>query len=386
MRVLWVNEAADFIGGCEQYIFNTVRLLREHDVHSSLLYDCRQNLSVDFVKPFDHAFPMVDIKTQVAEIKPDLIYVHRLSGRKIVEELRQTGVPTVRFFHDTKLFCPREHRYTTIGLHTCHKPMGMRCYVPCLGVINRRNNRLGVGITPVRMLRAEIDANGKLEAFVVASEYMASLISEHGLSRNRIHVIPLYSIPPPGTPSVSREPNLFLFAGQLVRSKGLDILLRALASTLHTSALYIVGRGRQEHMFRELARTLELDGRVTFLGQVSGEELSRLYDRATCLVLPARQPESFGLVGPEAMSHGTPVIATNIGGAVSWLENGKTGIAVPPNNVQALAKAMDRIADDLSLRKMMGENARRSYQERFMPERHIQALMGLFGSLAAKGV
>ena len=99
MRVLWVNEAADFVGGCEQYIFNTARLLHDHGVRSSLLYDCQNRLSPDFVKPFEQAFPMVDIRTQVAEIKPDLIYVHRLSGRRIVEELRETRVPAARFFH-----------------------------------------------------------------------------------------------------------------------------------------------------------------------------------------------------------------------------------------------------------------------------------------------
>lgn len=385
MRVLWVNEAADFVGGCEQYIFNTARLLQDHGVQSSLLYDCRQPFSTDFVKPFDQAFPMVDISVQVADINPDLIYVHRLSGRKVIEDLRNTGVPTVRFFHDTKLFCPREHRYTPFRHRTCNRPMGWRCY-PCLGFINRSDSWPGISLNLVSRLRNEIQANRGLDAYVVASDYMATLLGEHGISLSRTHIIPLYAQPPDDEEPVAREKDLFLFVGQLVRSKGIDTLLRAMTLTKRPCSLCIVGQGRQEQMFRALANNLGLDGRVRFLGKVQQEALSSWYWKATCVVLPVRQPESFALVGPEAMSRGTPVIATNIGGINTWLENGRTGLTVHPNDPRALAQAMDTITSEIDLRDSMGKNARRRYEERFKPERHVHALLDVFGLLVGKGV
>ena len=386
MRVLWINEAADFVGGCEQYIHNTVRLLGEQGVRSTLLYDCRDNpFSTEFVDPFDQAFPLVDVKAQVEEIKPDLIYVHRLSGRKTIAELRDTGVPIVRFFHDTKLFCPREHRYTTFRHKTCHKPMGMRCYFPCLGVVNRSDGPLGVRLNPVRTLRREIEANKGLDAIVVASDYMADLLAEHGLSRDRTRVIPLYSLRPEETPSAVREPGLFLFAGQLIRSKGVDTLLHAMTRTKHPCRLVLAGQGRQEEMFRSMANSLGLGERVKFLGQISDEKLSAWYRKVSCVVLPARQPESFALVGPEAMSHGTPVIATNVGGVGTWLEDGETGIAVPSNDPEALANAMDRISGGNGLCETLGQNARKRYNDLFWPERHIQALLHFFEELIGTG-
>jgi len=385
MRVLWVNEAAEFVGGCEQYIFNTARLLHDHDVQSSLLYDCRQPFSTDFVKPFDQAFPMVDIGAQVADIKPDLVYIHRLSGRRTIDDLRKTGVPAIRFFHDTKPFCPREHRYTPFRHRTCNSPMGWRCY-PCLGFINRSDSWPGVLLNPVSRMHGEIDANRGLDGFVVASDYMAMLLGEHGISTSRTHVIPLYAQPPEDEAPVSREKDLFLFVGQLVRSKGIDTLLRAMTLTKHPCSLCIVGHGRQEQMFRVLAKRLGLDGRVRFLGKVQHEALSSWYRKATCVVLPVRQPESFALVGPEAMSRGTPVIATNIGGINTWLENGKTGLTVRPNDPRALAQAMDTITSESELRDTMGEHARRRYEERFMPERHVHALLKVFGLFVGKGV
>jgi glycosyltransferase involved in cell wall biosynthesis len=386
MRVLWVNEAADFIGGCEQYIFNTVRLLREQGICSTLLYDCKQNrFSIDFIKPFDQAFPLVNVKTQVAEIKPDVVYIHRLSGSRIIGELKETGIPVARFFHDTKLTCPREHRYTTLRHTTCTKTMGMRCYFPCMGVINRSDRPLGVRLNPVRALRRELDVNKGLDAYVVASDYMADLLVEHGLSRDRIRLIPLYSLPPADIQSATRQPDLFMFAGQLIRSKGLDTLLHAVARTKHPCRLVIAGLGRQEEIFRGMVRRLGMEARVSFLGRIPHEELCKWYCKAVCVVLPVRQPESFALVGPEAMSYGTPVIATDIGGVGMWLESGKTGIAVPPNDPKALAQAMDQIASGDGLRETIRQNARRQYDAFFRPDRHIQALLRFFEELVVKG-
>jgi glycosyltransferase involved in cell wall biosynthesis len=383
MRVLWINEAADFVGGCEQYIYNTVGLLRGHGVRSSLLYDCRQpRFSTDFVEPFDQAFPLVDVRAQVADIAPDLIYVHRLTGRETIIGLCDAGVPAARFFHDYQLFCPREHRYSVLGLRTCRKPIGLRCYFPCLGVVNRTDARLGFRLNRVGKLRAAIRANRELDAFVVGSRYMAGLIAAHGFDPKRTHVLPLYSLPPGDIPPAARQPGLFLFAGQLIRSKGVDTLLHAMARTTHPCRLVIAGQGRQEGMFRGMADTLGVEERVTFLGRIPHEELSAWYCKAACVVVPSRYPETFGLIGPEAMRYGAPVIATDVGAIREWLEDGVTGVAVPPNDPDAMARAMDRMLADPVAGAEMGQAGQRKYEEEFRPERHIDALLRFFQTMA----
>ena len=386
MRVLWINEAADFVGGCEQYIYNTVRLLGEQGIRSFLLYDCRDNrFSTDFVQPFDQAFPLVDVKTQVAAIAPDLIYIHRLSGRDIITKLRDTGVPTVRFFHDYQLFCPREHRYSVLGLRTCRKPIGLRCYFPCLGVINRTDTRLGFRLNRVGKLRAAIKANREIDAFVVGSNYMAELIVAHGFDPQRTHAIPLYALPPSNTAPVAREPDLVFFAGQLIRSKGLDTLLHAMALTQHPAKLCVAGKGRQESLFRAMVRELGLGERVSFLGQIPHEELVHWYGKAACVVVPSRYPETFGLIGPEAMRYGAAVIGTAVGAIGEWLEDGVTGLAVPPNDPRAMANAIDQMVGSPQTAVEMGKAGKRRYQEEFVPERHVDRLLALFQTLVSGG-
>lgn len=380
MHVLWVNEAADFVGGCEQYIFNTVRLLRERGVRSTLLYDCCKPFSAGFVEAFDHAFPMLDIPLQLREANPDLIYIHRLAGRKAILPFIGTGYPALRFFHDYQIFCPREHRYRTIGLKTCQKPIGLRCY-PCLGVINRSDTKLGFRFNFVGSLRAAIRENQRLDGYVTGSHYMADLIAAHGFDARRTHVVPLYALPPRAIPEMPREPDLFFFAGQLIRSKGLDTLLHAMAASKRPSRLFIAGQGRQEAMFRALSHDLGLEDRVTFLGQIPHEDLAVWYSRAACVVVPSRYPETFGLIGPEAMRYGAAMIGTAVGAIGEWLEDGVTGLSVKSNDSIGMAQALDYIVENPEKAIEMGRAGKKRYQEQFLPEKHVELLMKLFQTM-----
>ncbi len=383
-QVVWVNELARLKGGCEHYVYHTVRLLKARGIVSTLLYDALQEQAApDMLQWFDQAFPMVELRRQLGDIRADVLYVHRLSNPRATQELLGSGIPSLRFFHDHKLFCLREHKYKTLTHETCTQPIGPRCY-PCLGFLNRGTGRLGIRISTVGSLRREQQINMDFDRYVVGSSYMADHLAAHGFDREKTHVLPLYSLSAEGEKEEVRGDDYLLFAGQLIRGKGLDVLLRALALTRQPARLWVAGTGRQEAMFKQLCDALGLQERVAFLGNVPHAELGAYYRRAACVVFPARQPETFGLIGPEAMSRGTPVIASNAGGITEWLRDGETGLAVPPNQPAALANAIDRLLEDRDLRDTMGKKARVRYEQAFRPEHHVTALMELFDLTASR--
>ncbi len=94
---------------------------------------------------------------------------------------------------------------------------------------------------------------------------------------------------------------------------------------------------------------------------------------------------TWGLVGIEAMAHGTPVIASPLGGIEEWLSHGRTGLCVPPNEPAALAAAIDRLLGDSSLRSQMGANALRTFEERFRPDYHSARLLSVLEAVAGEG-
>jgi glycosyltransferase involved in cell wall biosynthesis len=348
-------------------------------VRSDLLYEDSGRLDPDYIRAFETAGSIHDLGSQTRQLAPDLIYVHRLGDESMLAALKQTDVPVVRFFHDHRLFCLREHKYTAIRRATCTRPTGARCYA-CLGCVTRGPSGRPQ-LRRLRQLEVERGHSLPLEAFVVGSRYMAGHVAEHGFDSSRIHVIPLFVRPPSHVDRVHRSEDLLLFVGQLVRGKGLDLLLRALARSGSEARLYVAGTGRQEHSYQKLAQSLGLNRRVRFLGMVTGDDLSRLYARAACTIVPSRVPETFGLVGPESLSHGTPVIASQVGGMDEWLTDGKTGLSFRSGDVAGLAAAIDRLVSNPRYARRLGGSGRRAYLGSFRPDEHVRKLLTLFTQL-----
>ncbi|WP_224242672.1 glycosyltransferase family 4 protein [Hyalangium gracile] len=387
MRIAWINEFARPTGGAERYVRDTARELAGQGVRSVLLYDVNAtpDPAPSMLTPFEGAFPIVDLGRQLRELAPDVVYVHRLHEHKALEALAASPFPVIRFFHDHRLFCLREHKYTAISKTPCCRTIGAACY-PCLGFVRRSETWPGVQLASLRGLRAEQDQARHHAAFIVGSRYMANHVVAHGFERSRIHVIPLYASAPPRLGAHGqRQEDLLLFIGQLTTGKGLDVLLHALPRTARPCRLIVVGQGRQEVKLRALVQALGLAAQVSFVGWLEPEALSAYYQQASCLVFPTRAPETSGLVGIEAMAHGTPVIASALGGIEEWLSHGRTGLCVPPNEPAALATAIDHLLGDPTLRSQMSQNALRTFEERFRPEHHADRLLAVLEAAAGVG-
>lgn len=162
MKVLWINEKANFHGGAEQYIYNTVKHLNKKEFTSSLLYNPNEVCDDEFLGVFQDSFPMVLIHEQIKQISPDVIYIHQLENIEILEQILALHIPVVRFIHDHKLFCLREHKYTTLGKNTCTAKTGVDCY-KCLGFVNKNENSIfGVDLRSLSHLQKEQAINRKI--------------------------------------------------------------------------------------------------------------------------------------------------------------------------------------------------------------------------------
>jgi len=210
---------------------------------------------------------------------------------------------------------------------------------------------------------------------------MKDHVVAHGFSPAAVRVLPMFAAPPDQGPPATRTPGLLLFVGALLRGKGLDILLDALA-TLPEARLRVVGTGHQQGMFQDQAARLGVADRVEFLGRLPREALEDHYREATCVVVPSREPETFGLVGLEAFRHGTPVVAARVGGTGDWLQDGRTGFAFQSGDAAALAGVLAALLADPGRARGMGLAGRELLVTRFTPARHADALADLLRSVA----
>ncbi len=168
---------------------------------------------------------------------------------------------------------------------------------------------------------------------------------------------------------VKKEPNNILMVGNTEdRKKGVIYLLQAmrmLKDEQFDVKLTIVDRvGDHTKYAPMLVRELGLEDRVTFTGRLSIEELVRHYSAAQVAVT-ASLYEGFGLPCAEAMSCGTPVIATKAGALPEVVNHGRAGLLVPPEDPTALAAAIKQLLSNNSLRQRLGDAGRKRIEEAF---------------------
>jgi glycogen synthase len=149
-----------------------------------------------------------------------------------------------------------------------------------------------------------------------------------------------------------------LYVGRIDPRKGIDLAIQALAELPAESRIEIVGDGDAEHLadLQSLAERIGVRSRVGFHGAEDRSGLQARYAAADVVLFPVRWSEPWGLVPLEAMSVGTPVIATGRGGSGEYLRDGENCLLFDPDGGAApLAAAIRRLASDQELRDRLRE-------------------------------
>jgi glycosyltransferase involved in cell wall biosynthesis len=197
-------------------------------------------------------------------------------------------------------------------------------------------------LAPFRVV--EQTAMRRYRAVIAISQSLSAFTEEVAHVRT-VEVIP-YGLPLGRSTPAERCPNGGLRAlgvGRLTRQKGFEVAIRAFASVqkhFPQAQLTIAGEGEERESLSRLIEEVGLTDSVTLLGE--RHDISALMQKADVLVHPARW-EGFGIVLLEAMSAGLPIVASRVGAIPEVVDDEETGLLVPPEDPQALAKAVLRI-------------------------------------------
>lgn len=239
---------------------------------------------------------------------------------------------------------------------------------------------------------------------VVASNEIErrELVDRYGLAPSRIHVAPCgvdLDLFKPGSREESRQRSgrssderVLLYVGRIEPLKGLDTLLAAAAllrDRVSSLKLLIAGGSRTPDQpteqelarLRGIARALELEGVVEFLGPKSQTELPDLYRAADVCAVPSRY-ESFGMAALESLACGTPVVASRTGGLQSTIRDGRNGYLVTIGDEREFADRLASVTCQPRLARRLGEEAARTAR-RYSWQRVADANLGAYHNLLA---
>ena len=225
-------------------------------------------------------------------------------------------------------------------------------------------------------------------------EQAQKVLRELGLDSHaeRVRVVPLGTDPEQFRPGIdTREVRAryrlngdrwAITVARLEAYKGVDTSLRAVARARAKGmdvGYLVVGVGKKRDAYKKLAQELKIADAVRFVGNVPDGDLAALYNCAALYMGVSRRAdgsrvEGFGVALAEASACGVPVIAGNSGGLPEAVKDGETGLIVEPDNLDAVAEALERLLTDQLLARRLGQAGRKAVETSYNWDRVIRDL------------
>ncbi len=372
-HLLFISRFAGSNGGIEGYQRDMARLLRGNGFTVDFAWLESGRDPEKFLPAFDANMTLDDALRRPDAY--DLVVVHKLFDldklRAVQEHFRHTAL----FVHDHDIYCPRHHYYTPFGRTNCHRRFQtLRCGF-CAFASHPKHWEGGLKAYAKSLFR---DFPKRLEIFkgfpkiAVLSDFMRRNLVLNGFDNDKITIIPpCVELADGKTEPLPKRPIQLLFSGQLIRGKGLDILLEALPKAKADFHLDVMGAGSDLPLLQSIVEKNGLQENVTFLGWISDK--TAVYQQHDVLLMPSRWQEPFGLVGIEAAAHGLPIVAFDLGGIHEYVRNNVNGFLIPEYDVDGFIAAIDRLAADPELLLKMGRESQAVVREKFTPDMTLSA-------------
>lgn len=344
-----LNSNRGFIGGVERLMVNMATVLSEDSWRVFGLFERTAHCDAEFDSAFEEIKiwekdSLGELLLHYKEIGIDLVCIHKTEKETWVRELQEV-FKTVLIVHDHDYYCLRRHKYFPYRRINCHLPFTLPGCSLCSGLLQKQGGKLRL-INAQRHLRLLRQVR-KCDLTFVLSEYMRHNLLQNGWKAASIRLlIPFQDIIENPVKDKNTKP-VILYVGQLIRGKGIDLLIGALAELKTDFECIILGRGNDEAFLRNQVKRLGISDKVDFAG--FSHELHKIYNQADLLVVPSRWQEPFGLVGLEAFAHKVPVVGFDTGGITQWLKHKLNGLAVSAGDQHKLAEAISRIINDPAL-------------------------------------
>jgi glycosyltransferase involved in cell wall biosynthesis len=319
-----------------------------------------------------------DLKAVLREHRPEVVHVHNtfpLLSAAVLYACRDARVPVVATIHNYKLACANGSFFRDGAVcHDCAQGLPFRavlhgCYRESHAATAPVALAMGVHRQAWRSL---------VSAYIFVSASQRDLLRGSGLAPDRVFV-KHNLIPYRSRPQTARTPTV-VYAGRLDEAKGVPLLMTGWDCYLGKSGepglnLVIAGGGPLED---EVAAWASARPSVEMTGMVSGDRCAELMSGARAVLLPSAWEETFGLVAVEAMAAGVPPIAAGHGSFTELITPGVDGVLFSPGDPVALGLAIADVEKNPEQYDVYGDQARKTYEQRFDPQRSVEELVGIY--------
>lgn len=364
MRLLLLHDRGAVGGGADRAALEAARVMaaRGHDVQVAL-GDGPEGIAPAWGEALGpravHCLgPRVDSPGQARRARrllapalepaPDWVVVSELLNPLLPGPL-PAATRVAKWLHAHGETCPTSVRLRPDGT-PCEVPPGLVCIRA--GCVSPGPY---TGLWPIVRRRWLLRGLRRADRLLVASRAMERLVVGLGAAPERVRRVPYPLSAPPRPPApLPAEPRAMV-PGRLVPAKGILEFARAFVGL--GPELEVVGDGPERGALAHLAEGS--GGRLRLAGWLQGEALEAAFARAALVVVPSLWPEPYGLVGPEALLRGRPVLATTVGGLEDWAGPGV--VSRPPEPAGLAREAAGLLSDRPRLEALAAEARARGF-------------------------
>jgi glycosyltransferase involved in cell wall biosynthesis len=321
-----------------------------------------------------------EFKETLDREKPDLIQIHNLTpliNIWILRELKIRKLPILYYINNYRLFCPRGTCFLKDRPCTsCADKSLIFC------IINNCLGNFSYSLLYTYRVFLERLSSRHIDLFISNTNFTKGFYKRY-LPKINITILKGYvDIPEEFNDMDGEKKDFVIFASRLVKEKGLSIILDS-AVLLKDTRFKICGEGPEVRLYEDMVRRKGLKN-IEFLGLVERKKILKLIKEARVLILPSLWYEVYNRLIIEAMSLGTPVIASKIGANAEIIQHNKTGFLFDPEDITSLVELIKRLWEDEGLRKKVSSEAYREVNSWNNPERYTKDLLETYNNLLYK--
>ncbi len=307
-------------------------------------------------------------RQQMEAFQPDVVHCHDVyASTAVAGALGERGIPFVDTVHGPALY---EARMGLGDGYDCYYEFITRCEHRAFEVADR--------------------------LIAVDSGQAGILTDDYGVDVGKIVVIyncvdvELVRELATGGLDLSHVPDgpFFIVPRRLVEKTGVRYAIEAMQHVGHETHMVICGQGPLRSELETLAAQLGLAGRIHFLGPLSREKLMPLFAHSVAVIVPSVPAsgviEATSLAVTEAMAAGTVPVASGIGGLAELIDDGETGLLVPPADAQALGEALDRLVGDSGLRDQLVRDGTTKVETDYSTAAWLQRILDVYRQAGAR--
>lgn len=323
------------------------------------------------------------VSKMIRQFKPDIIHIHNLffiASPSVIYAAHKHKIPVILTLHNYRLICAnalllRNGQICELCTQKKFPFSGIRykCYRD-----SAIESALVTSITGIHKLFKTWQ--NKIHTYITLNEF-----SKSKLLYSSLHIPPARMItkpnfvPDPGEGNIQRE-NFFLFAGRLVKEKGVHVLARAF-SIMPENKIIIIGDGPEKDLLQEQFRSYP---NISFEGQMEKEMVTEQMKRCKAFICPSIWYEGAPLTIIEAFATGTPVIASRLGSMAESITDGFNGLHFTAGDADDLCAKIRLLVTETANNSMLYRNARQTYLEKYHADIHYNAILRIYEN-AVKG-